>query len=54
MYQLNHDNILKLHTHFEDDDHVNLILDYLPGGSLYDKLLLCGNLREIDAVLHMR
>eukprot|EP01016_Furgasonia_blochmanni_P016812 TRINITY_DN1981_c0_g1_i3.p1 TRINITY_DN1981_c0_g1~~TRINITY_DN1981_c0_g1_i3.p1 ORF type:complete len:745 (-),score=241.93 TRINITY_DN1981_c0_g1_i3:84-2318(-) len=38
MYELNHDNIIKLHTHFEDDDYIYLVLEYAQGGQLYEKL----------------
>lgn len=31
MYSLNHENIVKLFNHFEDDTNVYLIIDYAPG-----------------------
>ena len=31
MYSLNHDNIIKLYNHFEDDTSVYLVLEYAPG-----------------------
>ena len=34
MYSLNHPNILKLFNHFEDDQHVYLILEFAPGVSI--------------------
>lgn len=38
MYSLNHENIVKLFNHFEDDTNVYLIIDYAPGGQLWNKL----------------
>ena len=37
MYSLNHPNILKLFNHFEDDNHVYLILEFAPGVSIYSQ-----------------
>ena len=33
-YSLNHPNIVKLYTHFEDDYHVFLLMEYIDGGQL--------------------
>lgn len=38
MYQLDHANIMKLITHFEDENNVYLILEYIDGSNLYDIL----------------
>lgn len=38
MYSLEHENIMRLHTHFEDIDYVYLILEYIDGPNLYTLL----------------
>jgi len=38
MYSLSHENIVKLFNHFEDDNNIYLIIDYAPGGQLWNKL----------------
>jgi len=38
MYSINHGNIVKLYNHFEDDSYVYLVLEYAPGGQLWEKL----------------
>ena len=38
MYALNHENIIKLHGHYEDEEHINLLLEYISGGNLYKEL----------------
>lgn len=35
MYQLNHEHIVKLYNHFEDDDNFYLILQFCGKGQLY-------------------
>ena len=39
MYHLDHKNIIKLYNHFEDDDYIYLIEEYVPGVELYKKLM---------------
>jgi serine/threonine protein kinase len=39
MYNLNHDNIIKLHNHFEDDKNIYLVLEFAQGGELYKNML---------------
>lgn len=36
MYQLNHPNIVKLYNHWEDQDHLFLLMEYMGGGNLYN------------------
>ena len=36
MYKLNHPNICKLYSHFEDDNYCYFLLQYMPKGSAYD------------------
>jgi serine/threonine protein kinase len=41
---LDHPNIVKFYGFFEDNDIVYLILEYIPGGTLFDKLTECDRL----------
>ena len=36
MYKLKSDHIVKLEDHFEDEDKVYLVMEYLEGGSLFE------------------
>lgn len=36
MYSLDHENVMKLYSHYEDDDNLSLILEYISGSNLYD------------------
>eukprot|EP00331_Platyophrya_macrostoma_P008449 CAMPEP_0176431400 /NCGR_PEP_ID=MMETSP0127-20121128/14795_1 /TAXON_ID=938130 /ORGANISM="Platyophrya macrostoma, Strain WH" /LENGTH=538 /DNA_ID=CAMNT_0017813411 /DNA_START=70 /DNA_END=1686 /DNA_ORIENTATION=- len=38
MYSLQHDHIIKLYNHFEDDEHIYLVIEYASGGQLWQKL----------------
>jgi len=46
MYQLNHEHIVKLYNHFEDDDNFYLILQFCGKGQLYQLLKKDGWLNE--------
>ncbi len=46
MRKLNHDNIIKLYEIYESDNHVNLILELLKGGELFDRLIKKGQYSE--------
>ena len=35
MYKVNHPNIVKLYGHFEDDQNIYFVLEYIPKGNLY-------------------
>jgi calcium-dependent protein kinase len=35
---LDHPNILKLYEYFEDEKNVYIIMEYLRGGSVYDRM----------------
>jgi serine/threonine protein kinase len=39
MYSLNHPNIVKLYSHFEDDLNIYLIMEYAERGQLYQNLM---------------
>lgn len=45
MYQLNHENIIKLYNHFEDDINIYLILEFATGGQLYKNMFKQPNKR---------
>ena len=46
MYSLNHEHIIKVFNHFEDDDYFYLVLEYAPRGHLYERLKTLGRLRK--------
>ncbi len=48
--QLSHDNIVKLHTSFEDEDRIYLVMDLLPE-DLFNALMDRGQLTEEGTVL---
>lgn len=54
MYSLNHEHIIKLCNHFEDDKYFYLVLEYAPKGQLYDKLKLMSRFPEQTAAQYMR
>ncbi len=54
MYSLNHEHIIKLYNHFEDDEHFYLVLEFAPKGHLYEKLKMMGRLTEKLAAQYMR
>ena len=49
MYKLNHDYILKLFNHYEDDDNFYLILQYCAKGQIYSLLKKEGRFSEKTA-----
>lgn len=46
MYKLNHDHILKLDNHYEDDDNFYLILQFCAKGQIYSLLKKEGRFNE--------
>ena len=46
MYQLNHEHVVKLYNHFEDDSNFYLILQYCQKGQLYTLIKKEGRLNE--------
>jgi aurora kinase len=54
MYNLNHENIVKLYNHYEDDDNFYLILQYCAKGQLYSILKKEGRLNEKQAAQYLR
>eukprot|EP00826_Nyctotherus_ovalis_P006417 TRINITY_DN11514_c0_g1_i4.p1 TRINITY_DN11514_c0_g1~~TRINITY_DN11514_c0_g1_i4.p1 ORF type:complete len:602 (+),score=107.32 TRINITY_DN11514_c0_g1_i4:136-1941(+) len=49
MYSINHPNILKLHTHFEDEENLYQILEYAAKGKLMARIKKLGKLDERTA-----
>ena len=54
MYELNHEHIVKLYNHFEDEDNFYLILQYCSRGQLYTMLKKEGRIAEKNAAQYMR
>ena len=54
MYKLNHDHILKLYNHYEDDDNFYLILQYCAKGQIYSLLKKEGRFNEKTAAQYLR
>ncbi len=54
MRELSHPNIITLFEIYEEEDNVHLILEYLKGGELFDKIVAKGNYSEWDAAHIMK
>ncbi|CAI2359179.1 unnamed protein product [Moneuplotes crassus] len=54
MYELEHDNIVKLYNHYEDEDNFYLILQFCGKGQLYTLLKKEGRLNEKQTAKYMR
>jgi len=54
MYKLNHDHILKLYNHYEDDDNFYLILQFCAKGQIYSLLKKEGRFNEKMAAQYLR
>ena len=54
MYKLNHDHVLKLYNHYEDDDNFYLILQYCAKGQIYSMLKKEGRFSEKMAAQYLR
>eukprot|EP00826_Nyctotherus_ovalis_P024939 TRINITY_DN1924_c0_g1_i7.p1 TRINITY_DN1924_c0_g1~~TRINITY_DN1924_c0_g1_i7.p1 ORF type:complete len:720 (+),score=256.08 TRINITY_DN1924_c0_g1_i7:160-2319(+) len=54
MYSLDHEHIVKLCNHFEDNEYCYLVLEYVPCGNLYNKLKHVGRFLETDAAQYLR
>lgn len=50
MYKLDHPNIVKLYSHFEDSKYCYLIMQYVPNGDAYELLLKNGKKPEMKLV----
>ena len=54
MYKLDHNHILKLYNHYEDDDNFYLILQYCAKGQIYSLLKKEGRFSEKFAAQYLR
>ena len=54
MYKLNHPNIIKLYSHFEDDEDFCLIMEYASRGQLYSLIKKNKKLNQITAKQYMK
>ena len=50
MYKLDHPNIAKLYSHFEDSKFCYLVMQYIPNGSAYDLLVKSGKKTNFELV----
>lgn len=49
MKRLNHPNIIKLHKIYESEKHIHLILDYVSGGDLFQRLIAKQSFSELKS-----
>lgn len=54
MYKINHPHVIKLYTHFEDDDNLYLIMHYASKGQLYSLLKKQNRFDQRTAAQYMR
>ena len=54
MYKLNHPNIIKLYSHFEDEEDFCLIMEYASRGQLYSLIKKNKKLNQITAKQYMK
>ena len=54
MYKLNHPHIIKLYSHFEDDEDFCLIMEYVSRGQLYSFIKKQKQLNQISAKQYMK
>ena len=50
MYKLDHPNISKLYSHFEDNNFCYLLMQYIPNGSAYDLLMKKGKKPNLELI----
>ena len=53
MRKLEHSNIIKLHEVFESPNNIHIILEYLNGGELFERIKKNGMYNERDASVIM-
>lgn len=51
---LDHPNIVKIYEYFQDDQNVYIIMEYLKGGSLFDRLKTTQRLGERESAYIMK
>eukprot|EP00331_Platyophrya_macrostoma_P014680 CAMPEP_0176462440 /NCGR_PEP_ID=MMETSP0127-20121128/35270_1 /TAXON_ID=938130 /ORGANISM="Platyophrya macrostoma, Strain WH" /LENGTH=745 /DNA_ID=CAMNT_0017854361 /DNA_START=24 /DNA_END=2261 /DNA_ORIENTATION=+ len=54
MYSLDHNNIIKLFNHFEENDYVYLIIEFAQGGQMWEKLNKVGRFDERTVQQYIR
>jgi calcium-dependent protein kinase len=54
MRKLDHPNIVKLYSEFEDQANIYLVLELCSGGDLYDRVISMGHLKERQVAVLMR
>lgn len=52
--QLDHPNIVKIYEYYQDDQNVYIIMEYLKGGSLFDRLKAIYRFGEREAAYIMK
>ena len=50
MYKVDHPNIVKLYSHFEDSKYCYLIMQYIPNGSAYDLMKKSANKPNLELI----
>lgn len=51
---MDHPNIVRLYTFFEEKDYICLVMEYLNGGTLFDYLNEVGSLSQKEAIPFLR
>ena len=54
MYKLDHPNIIKLYSHFEDDEHFCLVMEYASKGQLFSLIKKHRKLNQITAKQYLK
>jgi serine/threonine protein kinase len=54
MKMLNHDNVVRLYEVIDTPSELYLVLEYVPGGELFDYLVAHGRMKEKDARRYFR
>jgi serine/threonine protein kinase len=47
LMKLNHPNIVRLVTHYDDKEHISLVMEYVEGGDLFDFLTRMKSKHEV-------
>ena len=50
MYKLDHPNIAKLYSHFEDNKYCYLLMQYIPNGNTYDLIKKDGKIKNLELI----
>jgi calcium-dependent protein kinase len=49
--QLDHPNIVKVFEYFQDDKNIYVIMEYIKGGSIFDKIKITGRFGERESAI---